>query len=139
MFIIMLLLCAIAALIIIGIPLFFYVLVSRYFYPQVVMIEDEGPLRALGRSAGLVRGSWWRVFGIGIVFLIMLFVIGLIATIPSGIAGLGNSTVSGILQVVGQALVLPIGYIGATVVYLDLRTRNEGYTLGTMEQEVGAP
>ena len=54
--------------IVIGIPLFFYVLVRWFFYAPAVILEGKkGPLESLRRSRELVRGSWWRVFGIGIV------------------------------------------------------------------------
>ena len=122
---------------IIGIPLAFYVLVRWYFYSQAVMLEGRrGPREALGRSHGLVKGSWWRVFGIGIVFVIVTGFLSFIAIIPSLVGGIFNAVVADILFTIGGAVVTPIGAIGATLVYIDLRVRKEGYTLETMAREV---
>ena len=124
---------------IIGIPLFFYILVRWFFYTEAIMIEGRrGPREALGRSYGLVRGSWWRVFGIGVVFVVLLTLIGLVASIPGSIV-VGFSPIGGaiLLSIFGTA-VTPIAFIGTALVYLDLRIRNEAYTLGTMAAEVDA-
>ena len=124
---------------IIGIPLFFYILVRWFFYTEAIMIEGKrGPREALGRSYGLVRGSWWRVFGIGVVFVVLLALIGLVASVPGSIV-VGFSPIAGaiLLSIFGTA-VTPIAFIGSAMVYLDLRIRNEAYTLGTMASEVDA-
>ena len=118
---------------IIGIPLSFYLLVRWYFSAQAIMLEGKrGPRQALGRSHQLTRGSWWRLFGIGIVFIILLMVTGSVAIIPGSIASIFSSAVGIVLIALGQSVVLPIGYIGATLVYFDLRARKEGYSLAEM-------
>ena len=126
---------ALLVIILIGIPLFFYLLVSRYFFPQAIILEDKGSLKALGRSRDLVRGSWWQVFGIGIVFVVMLLIVNMVATIPGFIADNVSSVFGALLFIIAQALIMPIGHIG---VNLDLRVRKEGYTLDQMASEIGA-
>ena len=122
--------------IVIGIPLFFYFLVRWWFYAQAIMLEGKGPLSALRRSGQLVGGSWWRVFGIGIIFVIMLLIMNLIVGIPGFIAVAFSPIVGNILFNIASSIVLPLGYIGATLVYFDLRIREEGYTLEMMASEV---
>ena len=39
--------------------------VVLYFASQAVVAEGRPPIEALRRSRELVRGQWWRVFGIG--------------------------------------------------------------------------
>ena len=128
---------ALLMLIIIGIPLLFYLLVSLFFYPQAILLEGKGPLQALGRSRELVRGSWWRVFGIGITFVILLLILNIAVIIPASISGFSSSTAAAILSTIGGSVVMPIGYIGATLVYFDLRIRKEVYTPETMAFEAG--
>ena len=94
-------------------------------------------MAALGRSRGLVQGSWWRVFGIGIVFVVVLILATFIASIPGLILGMANDTLGGLLVTMGSVFVAPIGYVGATLVYFDLRVRKEGYNVETLASEVG--
>ena len=58
---------ALLIIIIIGIPLVFYTVVAWSFYVQAIMLEGKkGAWEPLQRSRELVKGSWWRVFGIGV-------------------------------------------------------------------------
>ena len=136
-FIIMLIVCAALSWTIIGLVALFYILVSRFFFAQAIMLEGKGPLEALSRSRELVRGSWWRTFGIGIVFVIILLILNIVAGIPGSIASAASGEAGGVLLIIGQSLVMPLGFIGATLVYFDLRIRKEGYTLETMASEAG--
>ena len=124
---------------VIGIPLFFYILVRWFFYTEAIIIEGRrGPMEALGRSYGLVRGSWWRVFGIGVVFFVLLILASLVVSIPGSIVSEFNFIAGTILLSVFVNAVTPIAFIGSALVYFDLRIRNEGYTLGAMASEVDA-
>ena len=134
-YIIGLALSAAAIVLIIGLPVFFYLLVSWVFYPQVIILEGKGPLEGLGRSRALVRGTWWRVFGIGIIFVVVLLIIELIVSIPGSLVSATSPIAGAILLAIAGSIVAPIGYIGATLVYLDLRVRKEGYTLEAMASE----
>lgn len=130
-------LSAVASVIIIGIPVFFYLLVSRFFYPQAIILEGKGPLTGLRRSRELVKGTWWRVFGLGVVFVIVTLAISVALTIPGFIAALFGPTPAAILFTISESIATPIGYIGATLVYFDLRVRKEGYTTERMAWEAG--
>ena len=126
------------AFIIIGIPLFFYLLVSWIFAGPAIMIEGRPPIDALRRSHALVKGSWWRVFGIVVVFALVLFGLAIVVSIPAAILiNLSQATLGNLLGVLANALVLPVAAVGATLVYLDLRVRKERYTLDEMASELG--
>ncbi len=47
------------------------------------MLEKQGIVTAMRRSARLVRGSWWRVFGIQLLAAIIAYVVAAIIVIPS--------------------------------------------------------
>ena len=123
--------------IVIGIPLLFCLLVNWFFVGQAIMMERMHPIDALRRSQALVKGSWWRVFGIGAVFVLVLFGLAIFVSIPAVLLGLARAPLGSILGVLANALVLPVAAVGTTLVYLDLRVRKEGYTLEAMASELG--
>ena len=126
------------SLILIGIPLLIYIVVAFFFFVQVIIIERKGPIDALTRSRQVVRGSWWRVFGIGIVFVLLIVAISFVVAIPAVILfGFPDEVLGDVFITLGGALLTPLGYVGATLVYFDLRVRKEGYTLETLATEVG--
>ena len=124
--------------ILVGIPLFFYLLVVLFFASPPIVLEGKGTMDALRRSEALVKGSWWRVFGIGVLFVLVIIALSIAAFIPVGIVGIFSTTAADVLGVVAETLVLPFALVGGTLVYLDLRIRKEGYTLHQMEVEVGS-
>ncbi len=137
-FVIALFLSAVLSLLIVGLPLFFYIWVTWYFYSQAIMIEGKrGPRMALGRSHGLVKGSWWRVFGMGTGFVVLLVMLYIVAIIPGLILSTGTPIAGGILLAIAGSLVAPLGYIGTTLVYFDLRIRKENYTRQELASELG--
>lgn len=124
---------------IIGIPLLVFVVVAWFFYAQAIMIEGKGPAESLRRSYNLVRGSWWRVFGIGTAFVSLLIIVVLVAASPGILLGLKHRLLGDLLITLGTVFVTPIGYIAATLVYFDLRIRKEEYTLEALASELGMP
>jgi hypothetical protein len=126
-----------AAVTVIGVPLAIYLAIVWFFSNEAIMLEHKGPLTSLWHSRELVRGRFWETFAIGLAF-------GLI-----GIAGfVAASTVSAILDsvspVVGNLAYIavltalaPIMWIGATLVYYDLRIRKDNYTIENLAQEMG--
>jgi hypothetical protein len=110
-----------------------------------LMLERQGVRAALRRSAKLVTGSWWRVFGIQLLIVVLLVVVGGVIELPvSFIAGLvagdgadsvfGGSlddvswtylAISGIGGVLSTAVTLPISAGVTALLYIDQRIRRE--------------
>lgn len=130
-------LATLLSLIVIGIPVLVFVVVAWFAFVQGVVIENKGPFEALARSWELVRGNWWRVFGIGLVFLAVVLAANFIVSLPGILVGLANDTLGRILTSLAGALVTPIISIATTLVYLDLRVRKESLTLETLASELG--
>jgi hypothetical protein len=102
---------------------------------QAILLEDRTVWQAFGRSYSLVRGAFWRFFGIFLVTLIIILVVSTIIQIPFGGAGLfANAhhigTTSVILSLIGSLIanILLAGVleIMETVLYFDQRVRKEG-------------
>ena len=85
-------------------------------------------MEALRRSRELVAGQWWRVFGIGILFSVMIGVVG--GIISLGASAVADATDREVFVLLGSMLsdVLTIAFtaIAATLVFFDLRVRQEG-------------
>jgi hypothetical protein len=105
-----------------------YLGVALYFSAQAVVAEDRSPVDALARSRELVRGQWWRVFGIGIVFSVMIGVTT--ALLSAGMSAVADATDIQAFSLVGAMIgdVLSIAFtaLAATLVFSDLRVRQEG-------------
>jgi hypothetical protein len=111
-----------------------------------LMLEKQGIFKSIARSAKLVRGSWWRVFGIQALAAILVSIVAGIITLPfsflamalSGDGGTnflsGNPgtygwtyfVVSGIGSVIGSTITLPISAGVTALLYVDRRIRREG-------------
>jgi len=129
--------------VLVGVPLVIYLYV-RYALSAAALVLERQPVRAaLGRSSRLVRGSWWRVFGILLLATIIAAVIGQIISIPFGFGSLltydaGNpDTVPGFayfaLNTLGASIAGTITYpfsaAVAVLLYVDLRMRREALDL----------
>ena len=69
------------AAIFIGYPVVIYFLIAWILYGPVLMGEQTTAMEAFGRSRSLVRGSWWRVCGVGVSLFILVLAIIFIFTI----------------------------------------------------------
>ena len=124
---------ALLIIVLIGIPLIFFFLVLLAFYPQAIIVEKMGVVDSFRRSAALVRGEMWRLFGIGACYV-------LVFAVPFTLALLLSSGVNPRLGVLVLAIIgtvaMPWMFIGATLVYFDLRLRKEAFTLETLAGEI---
>jgi hypothetical protein len=84
-----------------------------------------------------VKGTWWRVFGIGIVFLVLIGALYLPGGVAGLILGVFSDTLGSLVFTLTNVLVFPLFSISATLVYIDLRVRKEGYSLEIMAAELG--
>lgn len=110
---------------IIGIPFAIYLGVCWCFVLPCVMIKGTGIIEAFSKSYALVKGNWWRVFGINLMFSIIMAGINSIAGIIP-VLGLAISTIVGV----------PVVVLGSVLLYFDLRVRKQGYTLDDLTKEL---
>jgi hypothetical protein len=113
-----------------------------------LMLEKQGVLTAMRRSAKLVRGSWWRVFGVQILAAILVFIVASIIQMPATLVGAlvsgeGISTLTdpaagtswpslvstGIGAVIASTITFPIRAGVTALIYLDQRIRSEALDL----------
>ena len=121
------------SIIVIGAPLAFYLLTRWFFFQQAIVLEDARAGASLKRSGDLVAGSWWRVFGITLVIMIIsaaptVFVsFVLFPGPPGGFDGVGVlSPPAGVSIAVTSligALMMPFAVSAETILFFDLRGR----------------
>ncbi len=110
-----------------------------------LMLEKQGVTTALSRSRRLVRGSWWRVFGITLLSKLLGLVVAVVIAVPFRFIGLllgfdsldRHGLTDSTQQVAGMVVVMAIaGIIAGTLttpfmaavgvlVYVDQRIRRE--------------
>ena len=151
----------------IGIPFALFFGFRWIFCSLAAVFEEKSAVRALKRSSELVKGGWWRVFGmmIGVILLVffvqsilqfsLLFVLGL----SQAMGGDGDLvemlrqmfipqlttweeliaySIRHFVSLAITSLMLPIGIIGATLVYFDRRIRKEGFDIEMRVTSEGA-
>ncbi|MFE9765808.1 hypothetical protein ACFYPC_14980 [Streptomyces sp. NPDC005808] len=114
-----------------------------------LMLEKQGVVKSMSRSAKLVRGSWWRVFGIQLLATIIANIMASIIVIPftflaaalsgDGVTGFLDSDggslgwtfliISGIGSVIGSMLTFPVTAGVTVLLYIDQRIRREALDL----------
>ncbi len=119
--------CLLLSLTIIGIPVALYLGVAWVFTSEAIIIERKGPVESIKRSYQLIKGNWWRIFGIifllGIIYGIISFPFILLGVIPWFLV---------------LILLTPISYALCIILYLDLRARKEGYTKEMLRKDLEA-
>ncbi|GAA2396141.1 hypothetical protein GCM10010420_22230 [Streptomyces glaucosporus] len=114
-----------------------------------LMLERQGVTAAMRRSAKLVRGSWWRVFGIQILTFVLVMMVGMIVQLPASLLApvLGGGgldsfvsgeplemswtylAVIGIGAVLASTITLPLSAGVTALLYMDQRIRREALDL----------
>lgn len=124
--------------------------ISMGLAAPALILERQGIRAALARSFRLVRGAWWRVFGVTVlVSLLTGLVSGFIALPFTAVDLIANGTgsdgtaVSSLLLAaiggsIGAALTLPITAGASTLLYIDQRIRREALDL-ELAAAVGIP
>ncbi|MEV3929604.1 MULTISPECIES: hypothetical protein [unclassified Streptomyces] len=69
-------------------PLAVWLWIKVCLAPAAVVFEGRGPIAALRRSSQLVRGDWWRIFGITLLAALMAGVAGYVIQIPFSVLGI---------------------------------------------------
>ncbi|GHG82899.1 glycerophosphoryl diester phosphodiesterase membrane domain-containing protein [Streptomyces griseocarneus] len=110
-----------------------------------LVLEKQGAIASMRRSAKLVRGSGWRILGIQLLAALLVFMIGTVVQIPSTVIGLLTSTdlenlsagfapgsmswsyliITGISATISSTVALPITSGVTALLYMDQRIRRE--------------
>lgn len=144
---------------IIGFPFAIYLIVQWGLYSLPVLFEETTAMKSLRRSSDLVKGTWWRVFGIMLAIFVIYQMIQFILTnsfglIFSSIIEVDEPQAVGFLESIRRlilptpqdigwnaymirsfvvlaitAVTMPIATIGTTLLYFDLRIRKEAYDI----------
>jgi len=121
-----------------------YLWVAFFVAVQALLVEGVGPIKALGRSRRLVKGRWWPMFGVALVGYFLVFIVsGVVSGLVLGVSSIGShGTVVGFVlatlsTTVGSMLTTPAVAAFATVAYIDLRVRKEGFDLLLLAQRLG--
>jgi hypothetical protein len=114
-----------------------------------LLLENLGVFAAIRRSYRLVRGSFWRVFGISLLTGVITYVIRQIFTVPFALIGsvfssFQNPTgfssaliqllISDVGTILAGAVLYPFTAGVAALLYLDLRMRREGLDVDLIRQ-----
>lgn len=148
----------VVAITLIGIPLAIYLAILWSLYSIPIIVEESRAANGLRRSRTLVKGTWWRVFGILFTIHLLLFMIGFIlhnalelifplteSAPEEGIlemivwtllgpsleslhsTALLSYVIRSFIELGITTLLMPIAFIGSTLLYFDLRIRKEGF------------
>jgi hypothetical protein len=105
-----------------------YLFVRWYVTAQAIVVEGLGAVDGLSRSGELVRGQWWRVFGVLLVSLLIGAIAAAILFLPLDLAA--PATDSGPLFMLGTILLdaVTASFIAltGTLLFFDLRARQAG-------------
>jgi hypothetical protein len=132
-------------LVLLVIPGIFLAVKWSMTFPALVA-ERAGAFAAMGRSWDLTRGHWWRTFGALIVVVLISFVLAFAILVGLGAAVASSDSISElafavlitIVTIIVLAVLYPLTASVVTVVYYDLRVRNEGFDLQLLARGVGA-
>ncbi len=130
-------------LIIVGFALFFvggpWFVAMFFAVPATVVLERNGPLAGLQRSAHLSR----QLKGHILLSLILVYGLYFVLIFGAGIGfaslGGGNQTAVQLFSAVTTILVYPFVPTVQMLLYYDARIRKEGYDIELLAQRVGAP
>lgn len=116
---------------------FFYVMLRTFAVSQAVLLEDSGPLAALGRSVRLSESCAAHVFfTLGLVWLLYLIAYGVTIGVATALV---TRTIAEIVAGVITVAIYPLIAVVSTLLYYDLRVRKEGFDLEVMSRELGGP
>ena len=145
---------SIAAILVVSLLAIYFIIRWR-FYGMSVLFEEVTPRNALRRSSELVKGTWWRVFGITVAIYLLAIMVMSVFFVGWGVILLfsGVTESDSVLRMVVRILsprvnevgwlscilqnfivvsistfsTLPIWGIGFALLYFDLRIRKEGF------------
>lgn len=104
-----------------------------------IIVEDEGPIEALGRSSYLTKGARWMIFAIILIAGVASAIVsgatrGTSAALFTGAAISDAPIVPLIVNVVVGTLVLLISTVLSSAMYTELRAWKDGAVGGELEE-----
>ena len=119
------------------------------FYMYAYINDETGIIDSFQRSYELVKGNWFITFGFGLVFLILLSILGAVFAIPTYIAMVGRFLevdfltsdiymyMASLISGVGGIMIYPILYIAMGVMYYSHRNQIEGVDMESEIDNIG--
>ena len=102
-----------------------YLAVKLFFVPQTVVVEGARGTDSLRRSSDMVRGFWWRTFGLVVMINLAAALPALVITAP--FTGIADSTGDAAWALAGticaESITTPFVALLSTFLYFDLRAR----------------
>jgi len=121
-----------------------WIYVAWAFATPALLVEGLRGREALTRSFRLVKGRWWRTFGVLVVGFILAAIVSTVAQavfLIGIVVGEDNDTLvlvlSAIAGTVSLAITTPFQAALLAVLYFDLRVRKEGFDLELLAREIG--
>jgi hypothetical protein len=138
-----------------GFSVLVWLLIRLCLASPALMLEKQGIAKAMKRSVKLVRGSWWRVLGIQLLTVVLVYIVTSIIQIPfvlvgaaanpGGLTSLSSGSfgwlvliLSGVGAVIGSTITFPISAGVTALLYMDQRIRREALDL-ELARAAGVP
>lgn len=137
----------IALLIMLLLPFFFAIGTKYAVTFPAIMVEGVPAIAAMSRSWSLTTGKFWQAAGVLTASSLLTVLIAQIPTlmISSVVDASGSESLALwlsatrlVLTQLGLIVTLPFQYLVSTVLYYDLRIRNEGYDLERASSQVAS-
>ncbi len=96
-----------------------FLLTALFFFDVYVLVEDENFLVGLQNSWNLTSGHRLRLFGLGVLYLVILLAIGIVFAVPGLFLG---PLLGGIVAEVGTAITGALGAATTAAAYTNPRT-----------------
>jgi hypothetical protein len=135
-------------LIIVAIPFAIWLFILFSLATPALMLENAKIITAFGRSRALVRGAWWRTFGIQLLAGVIAGIVSAIITVPFSLAtGAYDTTVeitvtylaiNTIGAIIAGTITEPFAAGVTVLLYTDRRMRVEGMDI-ELARAAGVP
>lgn len=128
--------------------LYAWITVSLCLAPAAIVLEQVGPITAIKRSFRLIRGAFWRTFGLLVVVTLITSIIAgmlmggvMIAVALLLFAGEGNPAaafayiaVTSVMTALVSTIVQPLSSAVNALIYLDRRFRTEALAVDLLAE-----
>jgi len=99
---------------------YYFVIRFMYFLPVVAYKEESV---GIGRSWGLTRNSFWRIFGLFFVLTLLIYIFNIVTSLLLSLVPM-NSILFVLLQLFVSLLTGPMIFVAYAVSYTDLKVRD---------------